>query len=323
MTYRHFDQHIKSLIHFDYPYYGEANDGLNDEINGTIWERSGNARLVGAEAPAAQIIPGTPKFGYRCLHTSADTDFIALKEDTSLFALTESGTYEFSCYVRAVSSTAGNIISLYSGDTALFSITLTNDLKVSVSCPSWDYSKTSTGALSLNVWSWVCVKLSSTELRIVIDTDKDIFTLTDRTALAVTQCHIGGIVGEIDEFVFRDSWSTSIPSAPIQATLRVSELGGFGTGSTGDVVIYSNCVLNTSARLSVTSGSSSTHVYTISGTQTGMFGAFTAGDVDIKFEKVTNIEYKLLEHDKKFDKVFDNSLYVCDRDNSTCPFIIK
>lgn len=84
---------------------------------------------------------------------------------------------------------------------------------------------------------------------------------------------IGGFHGQIDEFYIRDNFSTSFPAEPIQAVLRVSELGGFGDGSKGDVTLIASCIMNTSAKCTIGG-----NALTISNTQTGFFGGFSPAD---------------------------------------------
>ena len=269
MTYRHFDPHIISLLHFDYPYYAEPNDGLNDEILGTIWSRSGNIKLAGSEISADAIISGTPKFGYRCLHSETSNDYITA--GTNAFSMSSSGSYEVFCYVRPAASQSGNIFTLYSSSTQVLAVALTNDLKISVNVPGWDLSFSSTASLTLNTWHSLAVRFSPSQIAVIIDGTAETHTLSSRTAVSSTQCRLGGINGQIDEFMFRDSFSTSLPTQPVQAVLNVSELGGFSNipVTLGDTTLTSSCVINSYASCVINSDKS---LLTLSNISTGIFG---------------------------------------------------
>ncbi len=274
MSHRHFDYHIKSLLHFDYPYYSELNDGLNDEINGNIWARSGNAQLVGEHSPAQTIIEGTPKFGYRCLYTQSENDFIS--SSLPAFSLKASGSYEFFCFVRPTASQQGTIISLTSGDYQRLTFSLNSDRNICSACSDWNFSAQSSASLSLNEWHSLALRLAPSQLSIIIDGTTETFPITSRTDLPATGCRIGGFNGQVDEFIFRDSFSTSLPTEPVQATLHSNELGGFGEGSLGNVVINSDCIFTTSAKCSVSTANPK--IISLSNTQSGFFGNFALND---------------------------------------------
>ena len=268
MSYRHFDQHILSLLHFDYPYYAEPNDGLNDEILGTVWARSGNLKLAGSEIPADTIINGTPKFGYRCLYSQAVNDYAYAIND--IFTLDASSSYEVSCYVRPAASQSGNIFALFNNDSQTLALTLNNNLTLSANCPAWNLNLTSSQTLMLNTWHSIALRISPSQCSIIIDGTSDHTDIT-RTPLTASSCRLGGFNGFIDEFMFRDSFSTSLPSQPVQAVLNASELGGFSNGSVmyGHTTLTYDCTINSYA--SCTVGSDKSYI-TLSNVSTGIFG---------------------------------------------------
>ena len=60
-TRRKFRGNLKSLLHFDYPYYLEPGDGCRDEIGLMTWTRQGGTKFVGTEIPNDAVVVGTPK----------------------------------------------------------------------------------------------------------------------------------------------------------------------------------------------------------------------------------------------------------------------
>lgn len=46
MCKRYFGK-VKSLLHFDFPYFNEPNDGLDDEVRETVWTKVTDVLLTG------------------------------------------------------------------------------------------------------------------------------------------------------------------------------------------------------------------------------------------------------------------------------------
>ena len=275
---RSYSSHILSILHFNYPYFAEHGDGLLDEIGSFSWTRSGNAKLVGSEIPADAIISGTPKFGYRCLHSDANTDFIA---GTALpgksISMSALHSLEASFWIRPTATGAGNILLLKNGSAVNLSLILTADNKLCASSSSIALNITSNTALALNTWQFVRLQISGTECRILIGANIAAQTTIDASALPdISGLQLGGFKGQIDEFILRDTFTSEVPAEPEKAVCSVSELGGFGIGASGNVTINANCVMNTTAKFVGTSSTSAG--YLISNTRTGKFGSFNRGD---------------------------------------------
>ena len=90
---------IKSLLHFDFPYYNEPHDGLDDEVRGAVWTREGNTKLAGVKIPYEY--EGSPKFGYRCAYFPDNTSYIDTTNTNGEFDIKPAGSYEFECFVKA------------------------------------------------------------------------------------------------------------------------------------------------------------------------------------------------------------------------------
>ena len=101
---------IKSLVHFDFPYYNEPNDGLDDEVRGAVWGREGNTKLAGVEIPYEY--EGAPKFGYRCAYYPDDTSYIRTGNLDGVFTVSPSDASEAECFVKVAEDTTGDILSL-------------------------------------------------------------------------------------------------------------------------------------------------------------------------------------------------------------------
>ena len=107
---RKFSRYVKILMHFDYPYFAEAGDGLRDEIGTLSWSKVGSAELVGVEQPVMIVVTGTPKFGWRCLQTESNSDYIMANVNDNYLDINSATNYEFECFIRKVTATAGNIL---------------------------------------------------------------------------------------------------------------------------------------------------------------------------------------------------------------------
>lgn len=269
ISLRTYSSHIKSLLHFNYPYYAEPGDGLSDDIGAFTWTRSGQAKLAGSEIPADVIISGTPKFGYRCLHTESNSDYIT---GTSQSAQTLS-VLEASLWIRPTASAAGNILHLKSGTVSILILALSADLKLTASSSAMSFSVTSSQALSLNTWTYVRLQVSSSEVFLTVNNFAADTSAVTGSAITFNAIQLGGIKGEIDEFILRDSFTSSLPTEPEKAVCNVQSLGGFGTGSAGNVTLAANCIMNTSGAFT---GSGRT--ITASSVRTGKFGDFAAGN---------------------------------------------
>lgn len=274
MDYRKFNSHIKSIIHFDFPYYHEPGDGLTDELGLFSLSRAGSAKLVGSEAPADVIVPGTPRFGYRCLQTDGNNSYV---QGTGTFTLTPAGHYEFSLWVRPAASNSGNILQLLNGSNVIFSAAIDSALHVVCSASSLGLNLTSSQTLALNTWSFLRLQFSPAAFSVKIGTADSSAADLNAASLTSTAIRIGGLTGQIDEFCFRDSLSDSVPSAPVQGRLNISDLGGWGDGSLGNVTLSANCVISSSAYLSAKMSWDYT-TYAVTGLTAGKFGTFKAGD---------------------------------------------
>ena len=94
---------IKSLLHFDYPYFNEPNDGLGDEVSSEVWTREGNTKLAGIEIPYE--ILRSPKFGYRCAYFPDAESYITGTNTSGIFNLSPDGEYEIEMFVMLDTST--------------------------------------------------------------------------------------------------------------------------------------------------------------------------------------------------------------------------
>ena len=217
MARRYFNSHIKSLVHFDYPYYGQSDDGCRDEINGNIYSRHGSVKFVGYESPCDEIVEGTPRFGYRCLQSASSDDYITAKIETSLAECT------IECYARPTASTEGKIIEFFKNGVSVY--VLKKDSSNAIQSIATTSAKI--GIVTLNTWNYICVNVSG-----IGDID---------------EVRIGGFVGQVDEFIL---WDKTVSSAsrmePLQGSLNIQEMGGYGTGIT-DAHLTASQVINSYA----------------------------------------------------------------------------
>ncbi len=271
---RSHSSHILSLLHFNYPYFAEPGDGLTDEIGTFTWARSGNVKLVGSESPADAIIAGTPKFGYRCLHSDSSSDCIIGTRSTAL-TMTQ---FEVSFWIRPTLSSTGNIMLFNNSTTGVLTLIINAERKLSLTSSSLGINFATTTSLALNTWSYVRIQVSTSTASITINNaNESAATLPDSaTSLTFNKIQLGGFSGQLDEFILRDTFSSGLPTEPEKAVCNALELGGFGIGASGNVTLTANCIMNSVATFTATKGNNSTGYYcTLQGT--GRFGDFSAG----------------------------------------------
>ena len=271
MSLRFHDTHIKSLLHFNYPYFGESGDGLADDIGAFSWARSGNARLAGSQSPADLILASTPKFGYRCLHTESNSDYITGSGNTLTLSQVEA-----SFWLRPTSSAAGNVLLLKNGDTVILSLVLDASGKLNLSSSSLGLNFSSSESLSLNIWHYVRVQVSTSTANISINNSAGTSSAVNASSLpGFNKIQLGGLHGQIDEFVLRDILTSGLPAEPVKGSISLNSLGGFGSGSLGNVTIASNCVM---CSYGLMSGETNGSAYAVNNITAGKFGSFKAGD---------------------------------------------
>lgn len=242
---------IKSLLHFDYPYYAEPNDGLGDEVSSETWTREGNTKLAGTEIPYE--VSGSPKFGYRCAYFPDTSSYITGTNTSEIFNLSPDGEYEFEAFGK-FSGTGGNMLKI--GDLELVA---DNTGVLSLSSQSWDISCNSgENTLTEQAWEHILLRLSGGNAEVYLDGSKVIeTTITGNTNITPSSVVLGGFVGYMDEFVFRHSAGSgvpSIPSRPYNGTLDVNSVGGFGNGSDGDITISTaGIIINSYSMISAVS----------------------------------------------------------------------
>ena len=105
---------------------------------------------------------------------------------------------------------------------------------------------TSSTPLTLDTWQHVLLRFSQGYCTLYLDGVQVLGAEMSGDVLT-SEVQLGGYVGYMDEFVFRasaGSGTPKIPAAPYNATFDVGLVGGFGTGSDGDVTISANSYIN-------------------------------------------------------------------------------
>ncbi len=272
MSYRYHDPHIKSLLHFNFPHYLETGDGLADDIGIFSWTPSGNAQLIGSEYPPPDTMNGCPRFGYRCLRTTSNSDYI-----TGSGATQSLPKLELSMWVRDGSSSTSNICLLKNGDSVVLSLTQNSSRQFVLSCSSIGLSLTSAETLQSNTWIYLRVQVSPSSANISVNNSAGTSaSLTASSLPDFNKIQLGGFYGELDEFTLRDEFTSGLPTEPTKGIVTVKSLGGFGAGTLGNVTIASNCVMNSYTR--VIEGSGNTVLMDTQNVYTGKFGGFKVGD---------------------------------------------
>ncbi len=277
MSRREYKNGEIALLHFDFPYYGETGDGLRDETGKLSWSAQGNAKLVGAEAPVAQVVEGTPKFGYRCLQTAANTDYIVAQDATGLLNVNKGGKYEFECFLHPTDVTApGNILALLSSETEVLSAAVSSTGNVVVTVD--DTPLVSSVLLSQDAWTHLLIRISGGNLNLYLNGAEAGTGSIAAGIVEADEIRLGGFVGQMDEVRIRNAAGSGIPTvpaAPYQGSINLKSLGGFGDGSTGDDTITQAGVdINTTAM--VQSGSQQNLM--LGEQSVGRYGTIQPGD---------------------------------------------
>lgn len=273
MGHRQFDSSIKSLVHFDYPYFAEEGDGLNDEIGNFTWTRQGDAKLCGSQIPADEIIADTPYWGYRCLHTNgASTSHILGQAKT---AITFTDILTASCWVRCASNSTGDILRIENSDGAsLLKLTTGSLLVPAITVMNSDSLTADTLSLPLNTWAFLRLSLNFKAGSISLTVNGNTWTgAFSASSFAAANIRLGGFNGFIDEFMLTSKAETGIPSQPACAVLNIQDMGGFGTGELGNVTPLQNGAINSVATVTEISGK----WITLSNIRAGLFGTFDTG----------------------------------------------
>jgi hypothetical protein len=265
---------IKCLLHFDYPYFNEPNDGLGDEVGLETWSKENSyVALSGNAIPSAGA--RAPKFGYRCLFTGTNsstngdrTGALIGTNNTGIWNLNSSGKYEIEFFVfhQIIDETDGcikyllRLCTLDSG--AVLTLALNTMGYIEVTCANWGITSavTTSTIITTGGWRHVLLRVSHNILKIYINgTETLTKELTPNITLSVDNVRIGESIGSynansgmhfIDEFLFRHSAGSNapvVPTEPYSGILDISKVGGFGNGTDGDVTISTNTQVNSYA----------------------------------------------------------------------------
>ena len=277
----------KALLHFDYPYPDSVAaaaastgcGGLRDEIGLCSWDIVGSVRFVGTEAPAI-VVPGTPKFGWRCPQFGGANDYIRTGNTSGIWKLNSAREYELDLFVRPTSAAAGNILALRNSSGEVFVLSKTGENKLRLVSETFGIDRTAVSALQPNVFGHVTVRLSQGTARVFLNS-VELFSqaMTPGKTLDVSEVRLGGFVGEIDEFRFvhaAGTTSPAIPTVPFQGRFNIASVGGFGTGTYGDASIATtdNVQINSYAEVTAFSGTT----LTVGSVSPGLYGEFSGGD---------------------------------------------
>lgn len=236
---------IKSLLHFDYPYFNEPNDGLGDEIGIETWSKNGTITLCGNIEPKAGTF--TPKFGYRCLYTSKGS--VQCNNESGIWNLSSEGKYEIGMFVCITETdNEKNIFSLMDSiqTVAILKLSISSGGKLSFASSIFGVESVSGATvITTNIWHHVLMRISDRHMMIYLDGNLEINTgLLSKTELEVGQTRIGNDATSyavyIDEFVFQHSAGNrnpKIPTKPYNGTLKIREVDSIGTGRDGAMVI--------------------------------------------------------------------------------------
>ena len=237
----------KCLLHFDFPYLKEPNDGLGDAINIETWSKENISVKLYSGFPSE----GTqyPKFGYRCLYPYTGS---AVGTNTSgIWNLNFSKNYEIECFINGTSTGTRHWLRLYNSEnTEVLTVSITTDRQITMICHAWGITSavTSTTAFTASAWQHVLLRVSNNILKVFIEGTECISeALTPDVTLSVNSVKLGYTSTQgalfIDEFVFRHSAgmdTPTVPTHPYSGQLVLDTVGGYkGVGSLSDGTVDS------------------------------------------------------------------------------------
>jgi hypothetical protein len=277
LSRRKFPSSYKSLLHFDFPYVGEPNSGLRDEIGIEGWSAQGNTKFVGTELPNDGVVAGTPWYGYRCLQTTAATDYLSCTNVTGMWNLSSEGSYEVEMFARPTTATAGNILVV--GDMTLG---LNASLQLTLTSTTLGLSITSTGTLTLNAFNHIVLRFAGGTAYLFIGGQASgSQAMTASASLSPTEARLGGFSGQLDEFRFRHSVSTGnpvVPTQPYTGYLDLASINGRGNGKHGDVSLVGGTNININSYAMIQGIAGAGLNVTIGQELVGQYGEFEEGD---------------------------------------------
>ena len=270
----------KCLLHFDFPYFNEPNDGLDDDVGIETWSRSGTAvKLYGSAIPNE----GTqaPKFGYRCIRSSTGT--ARCTNTSGVWNLNSSGDYEIEFFVYTTANGSTRYpFRLYTASTTVgLTVALDASGYITVLCSAWGISSAvpSGAAVATGSWQHILFRISNNTLKVYLNgTQRLAQELTPNVTLSVDNVRLGyssSSVYYMDEFVFRHSAGTgnpTVPKRPYSGKLKLSTVGGYqGVGA----VAYSSLSTSTANRQVNSYGI----ISTITNAKTFTVSSWSSGDI--------------------------------------------
>ena len=256
-------KNMLSLVHFNFPYYGEPNDGLNDEVGVISWSNTNGAALAGSEIPKA--VTYAPKFGYRCLYMATKAAYITGTFPVDYLDLTLTNRLEIEFFMKPLSATisADDIVTVEGADNS-YSFYYDEEsatFKFRIGTTIFD-----AGTIDTSIYNHIKISINTTYVNIFVN-GASIFSGTyAEHVIRTTRITLGKIAGAIDEFVIRKSNT-------------LYGIGGDGKHGELNLTAKATTNINTVAQITnITNSKTFTIDYTTDTTTIGYHGEFTVGD---------------------------------------------
>ena len=187
---------LTMLQHFDYPL--------------ETWSLQGNASLS-----------SYAKFGKYCVTFPDSESAVSVSNSTGIFTLYPTGSYEAECFMKTTElSAAGNVMKFGDGLT----LNLTADGELRLAAASWGIDETSEFAIGESAWipesAWyhVLLRVSGRTVTVYVDGWQEISaSVTMSATIEPEYVTLGGYIGYMDEFAFRQNAGTGAPEVPSEA----------------------------------------------------------------------------------------------------------
>ena len=244
---------INSLLHFDFPHYYAANSALKDEASSRLWAKKGNVLFAGRFPPSDLSDDNAPKFGYRCLYTQSNTDYVISSGEA--FSFKSKGPHELEIFAYFKSAQAGNIISLLNASGEFLVISFSSSQAIQAVSSSWGINLVGS-SVSLNTWHHIRLQVNAGIISLWVDGNSYAgANISTGLTASVTSIKIGGTHAYFDEFVLKDTISAGgVPLQPYRGALDITKAGGFGSGLDGIANISSDARINSYGKVNKKSG---------------------------------------------------------------------
>jgi hypothetical protein len=316
---------IKSLLHFNYPYWStttlyEPNYGLRDELNLTTWTRY-------TTTPGTGYDKTNKKFGWASTQFINTSEFIMGTMFDDIYNMNPNAKYEIEFFMRITTNQEQNIFKLAKSSVNRFVLKQLPDSRLNLSSSTWDFSLDGADLITTNIWNHILIRVNEGVVSFFINGIlQGSVNVTTTNNLFVDELYLGEFIGNIDEYCFRHEVRNGdlvVPTVEYSGNVLSSELYGYGSATLGNYTTSATTtIINSYATVTNFSLGGSRIQINRDTQRNGVFGDFVIGDEIIihvlrplntiyedifKYciRKVVSIEGNEIIVDREIDAVYD------------------